>query len=389
MTRRGSRRAFLGSLGASVGMLPLIQPVRAAAKSQSKGSKPMFAFVGCRTTKERNARGEGIGVFRIDEPGQWTRLDLFREIVNPSFLLVEPSRRCLYALHGDMSEVSAFRIDGKSGALTLLGTQSTRGRNPVHLVVTPNRQNLVVANYATGTVASLPIKGDGSLGEVREPIALPGEPGPHRLEQTSSHPHGTTLDRTGKFLLVPDKGLDRVFVFRVTADGVAPHSPFFVQGREGAGCRHVSFHPTLSMAYVVNELDSSVTAYRWDPVAGSLFPVQVIPSVPGDFTGNNRAAEIAVHPDGHHLYVSNRGHDSIACVALDPRAGMMTSHSWLKSGGRGPRFFSISPDRGHLHVANELTDTIVGYALDNRGVPTERTDLTLPFGSPTCIDYLC
>jgi 6-phosphogluconolactonase len=138
-------------------------------------------------------------------------------LVNPSFLAFDNQRGCLYAVHGDKSEVSAFRVDPRSGRLDFINTQSTKGSNPVHLTVDASNESLVAANYATGTVVTLPIEDKGALGEVRSSSALPGEVGPHRIEQKSSHPHETAFDRNRRFIAVPDKGLDKIFVFKLDA----------------------------------------------------------------------------------------------------------------------------------------------------------------------------
>src|SRR3954469_20210287 len=174
----------------------------------------VFAYVGCRTTKEGNARGEGIKVYRVDPAaGTWTHVQLLKDLVNPSFLTFDAKQRFLYSVHGDSGEVSAFGIDGATGEISFLNQRSTGGKNPVHLTVDPTNRYLLVANYATGSLATLPIGGDGKLGELINLAELPGTPGPHKVEQASSHPHNIPYDADRGFLIVPDKGLDRVFVF--------------------------------------------------------------------------------------------------------------------------------------------------------------------------------
>src|SRR5262249_44465062 len=149
----------------------------------------LIAYVGSFTTPERKARGAGITVWRIDPgSGAWSHLQTVGDYANPSFLILDPAQRFLCSVHGDGGEGTCFAIDKASGTLRLLNRQSCEGTNPVHLALDPTGRHLAVANYRTGSVAVLPVKADGSLGAVTGITPLAGEPGPHRREQTSSHP---------------------------------------------------------------------------------------------------------------------------------------------------------------------------------------------------------
>ncbi len=377
-----ARRVLIG------GAVVLACGAPASPQPSAKGSAMQIAYVGCRTTRERNARGEGIRVFRVDpETRAWTQVQLVRGLDNPSFLAFDRERRFLYAVHGDLSEISAFRIDPASGALTLLTRQSTQGRNPVHLVADPENRFIILANYATGTVAVMPRLGDGSLGPVQQLEPLPGEPGPHRIDQVSSHPHEVAYDRQGRFLLVPDKGLDRIFTFRFDATAGKLLPAGFVQVRPGAGPRHAVFHPTAPYAFVAHELDASVGAYGFDAGTGRLTPLQVIPSIPDSFTGANTAAEIDITPDGRFLFVSNRGHDSIGTFAIDPATGRLSPASWTASDGKGPRFVTLDPTGRVLYAANENSDTIVPFRVDPATGALTRDGDAVATGSPVCIVF--
>ncbi|MBE7199509.1 MAG: lactonase family protein [Parafilimonas terrae] len=385
------RRAVLGGLLVAADSLGSAQAAGPRTQDQplSGAALPVFAYVGCRTTKERNARGEGIRVFKVDPAsGAWTPVQLLSGLVNPSFLAFDRGYRHLYAVHGDMSEVSAFRIDPGSGELTLLNTQSTRGRNPVHLVTDPSDRFLIVANYATGTLAVLPRRADGGLDPVVHTLALPGTPGPNRFEQTSSHPHEVAFDRANRFLIVPDKGLDRVFSLRFDADdGAFVGEPTLVQVRPGAGPRHAVQHPSAPFFYVAHELDSSVGAYRYDVGTGTLTPFQILPSIPDTVTGANTAAEIAITPSGRFVYVSDRGGDGIRGFAVDGADGRLTPIGWTLSGGKGPRFFAIAPGGRHLYAANETSDTIIPFVIDAETGRLDRAGDPIETGSPVCIVF--
>jgi YVTN family beta-propeller protein len=248
---------------------------------------------------------------------------------------------------------------------------------------------LVVANYATGTVALLPINQDGSLASRSDLATLSGTPGPHRTQQESSHPHHCPFDRAGRLVVVPDKGLDKVFVFRLDTDrgALVPGTPPGVASRAGAAPRHADFHPTRPYVYVINELDSTIATYRLDPDKGALTPLQVITTLPSSHTGNNSGAEIAVASSGRFLYGSNRGHDSIAIFDVDQSTGLLTSVGWESTEGKTPRFFGLDPSGTHLYAANQHSDTVVIFRVDQTTGKLTPTGETVKVASPTTIAF--
>ncbi len=349
----------------------------------------MYAYVGCRTTKERNARGKGIGVYRVDRgTRQWEPVQLVEGQDNPSFLAFDRSRKFLYSVHGDLGDVTSYAINPQDGKLTLLGRQSTGGKNPVHLVPDPTNRFMIIANYATGSVVTLPIQSDGSLGPVVNLVQLPGNPGPHKTQQGSSHPHDVPYDRAQRFIVVPDKGLDKVFVFRVdeTSGKLTAAAPP-VATREGSGPRHVDFHPTLPFAYVMNELDSTVTTYKYDAAAGTLKPLQIVSTIPTSYTGDNTGAEIMVDKSGRYVFGSNRGHDTLVTLVVDQETGLLTPISWVTSQGKGPRFFAVDPTGDWVYAANENSDTIVGFTIDHNTGRLAQSGSIISTGSPVCIVF--
>lgn len=349
-----------------------------------------FAYVGCRTTRERNARGTGIGVYAVSASGEWRHVQTLAPVVNPSFLVVDPRRDALYTVHGDGAEVSAYRIDADSGRIAHLNTQSCDGRNPVHLDIDQNGDTLIVAGYASGNAARIALNADGSLGSLLTPtLAFDGAPGPHRIEQASSHPHHIARYVTSVFdtdwHIVPDKGLDAVFAVRWNADG----TPLVRRGqsREGAGPRHAAFHPLMPLIYVSNELDSTMTAWSFDPSTGALAPLATISAIPPECHANTRAAGIVIAPDGRRLYMTHRGHDSIATIELDERTGMPGTVRWTASEGHCPRFLCLGPDGRMLYVANETSHAIVQFALDDHTGAPVATGRTIMTGSPVSIAF--
>lgn len=346
-----------------------------------------YAYVGSRTTRERNARGEGISVFRVDDTsGALERVQLVGGLVNPSYLALNRAGDRLYAVHGDRSEVSAFAVDRATGHLHLLDQVDFRGRNPVHLALDASERSLVVSSHLTGEVLVLAVEDDGRLGAVSHREALPGTPGPHRHEQPFSKPHFNPLDPSGRWVLVPDKGLDKIFSLRLQHGALTPAQQPWLDVREGAGPRNLVFHPSRPWVYVVNELDSTVLACRFDADTGVLQPLQWLPTLPDSFTGNSRAAGIQVDAAGRHLYVSNRGHDSLTVYAINAATGRLALRQHVPSGGRTPRFFTLGPDGRWLYALNEDSDSIVQFSIaPETGLLEQIAIGHQPCGSPVCM----
>jgi 6-phosphogluconolactonase len=410
-----TRRSLLvgSGIGAFVG--PMGSPAEAAGPSGPTGTGIQYAYVGSRTLKARNARGAGITVWRIDRAGQWELLQTVPAEdgddttpppangipSNPSFLALSSDRRHLYTVHGNSTLVSAFAVDPSTRQLTLLNTVDTERVNPVHLSIDPTGRWLVVAYLAVpGSVASLPISESGALGPVTGVLDLPGTPGPHKTEQLGSNPHHAPFDPTGRWLVVPDRGLDRIFV--ATCDPatgrLALNEPGWVQTRELEGPRHIAFHPTRPLAYLASELRSTVTTYRWNGATGTLTPLQVLASTPPSMISDSRVGEITVAPSGRYVYVSNRSgtgdtspggpdSDTIGVYRVDSRTGTLTPTQWVSTEGIRPRFFGLDSTGGWLYAANEVTDTIVGYSLSDAGGRLDSHGVVARTGSPVSMVF--
>jgi 6-phosphogluconolactonase (cycloisomerase 2 family) len=351
----------------------------------------MYAFVGCYTSADRNGHGTGINTYHMDSAtGVWAQRSAIEGITNPSFLALHPSQQFLYCVHGGSGQgISAFAINPENGALNYLNTQPSGGANPVHLSIHPSGTCLVVANYTGGTVALLPIAQDGTVGPPTSNLALTGEPGPDPVEQPGPHPHDIPLDPSGQFAVVPDKGLDRVFVFRVDAHAgnLIPTDQQSVQSKPGAGPRHAAFHPRAPYLYVVNELDSTVTTYRFNADSGKITELQVITTLPADYQERSTGAEIAVAPSGNFVYASNRGHDSIVIFAVDPNFGQLTTVGWEPTQGSQPRHFALDPSGSFLYAANQASDTITTFAVDQASGTLKFTGQAVRTGSPVSIVF--
>lgn len=350
-------------------------------------TKAGFAYVGCFTTEKRKARGKGIAVFRIGADGAWKQIEAYDAVPNPHYLAFDRTERYLYSAHGDSSKTCAYAIDPESGRLALINTQETGGNNSSTVEVDASNRWVVLANGPG--VALFRRNTDGSLGPRCELVMPEGGDGPWREHQHGPHPHQATFDPSGRFVVVPDKGLDKIHVFRFDAERgkLLPCDPSHVKSRYGAIPRHISFHPTLPYAYVVNEMDSTVNAYRWDGERGTLEPFQRIATTPTSYVGDNTGAEIAISRSGKFVYASNRGHDSIAIYSVDRSNGTLEHVGWEPTQGKKPRFFCLHPDGRRLYAANENGHTIVEFDVDTENGTLRPTGQVIETGSPSSIVF--
>jgi 6-phosphogluconolactonase (cycloisomerase 2 family) len=387
----GARRTFL--LGAAGGMVTLaaggLIARRDASAAESTGAAfPAFAYIGCFTSTTRKASAKGISVFRIDEGGEWTLRQTLETVPNPQFIAFDRAQRFLYSVHGDGTEVSSYAIDKPSGQIRFLNKQPTNGKNSTHLTPDPSNRYIVIGNGPG--VAVFPINPDGSLAPFTDMVPAPGEVGPHRNQRDAgAHPHYVSFDPSGRFLLAPDRGVDRIHIYRLdgTTGKLAVNDPGFARTRSGAGPRHLAFHPAKPFAYVCDELDSTVTAFGWDSERGELKAFQVIPTLPETFMGNNQPAEIQVAPSGNFVYVSNRGHDSIVSYGIDPETGRLAPLGFEPTQGRTPRFFTLGPTGSLLYAANLESDNIVTFRVDQKSGKLMPTGQVVQTGSPSCIIF--
>jgi 6-phosphogluconolactonase len=350
----------------------------------------MFAYVGGYSTPDRDGRGDGIRVYRIDpRSGAWELCQQVDGLANPSLFTVRNDGRVLFSVHGGRDHISAFRIDPSDGHLTLLSQMPCHGNNPVDAALDNHARHVVVANYSSGTVAVMPLAPDGRLLPVQQIYELPGRPGPDPMQQSASHPHAVIFDPTGQFVIVPDKGFDCTFIFRFDyrSGRIEPTAQGCIASRPGAAPRHCVFHPSRPVLYVNNELDCTVTAFAWNATSGALTELQVIGSLPQGHVGRNTTAEIAVTPDARFLYVSNRGHDSIARFAIGDD-GWLRLLGTTPSGGKCPRFFALNRTGDFLFAANQQSDNVVGFRLDKLSGDFVPTGQVIPVGSPSAISFV-
>jgi 6-phosphogluconolactonase len=299
---------------------------------------------------------------------------------NPSWLEFHPTLPVLYAAHEhDQGAVTAYRIDGNT--LAPLSTQATRGADPCHLAVDPDGRALVAANYTSGHVTVLPLGADGAPGPASQVIAHAGA-SLHPNRQAAPHPHH--IGRHGAHLLVSDLGLDAIVPYRLDAATLVPDGPA-IGTPLGGGPRRFVAHPTLPVAYVLNEIHASLTRYRTGS-PGGWHAGDTVTMLPPGWNGPRSGAELALAPGGTTLYATLRGHDSIARFAVDPATGALAPQGHTHSGGASPRHFEISRCGSFLATANQRSHLVSLFRLDPAtGTPTPLG--TAPVPTPACVRF--
>ena len=335
---------------------------------------------------------KGIYVSQLDlATGALTAPALAVATDNPTFLALSPDGRFIYAAGGAMTvdgarsgAVTAFAIDPGTGKLTLLNRQWSGGKGPCHVVVDAAGRHALAANYSSGSVVSLPIARDGRLGPARSVVQHKGS-SVNTRRQSGPHAHSINLDAANRFAFAADK----LFVYRFdpAAGTLTPHDPPAVTLAPGAGPRHFAFHPGGRFAYVINELNSTVTAMAYDRQAGTMTTLHTVTTLPANFTGSNSTAEVQVHPSGRFLYGSNRGHDSLAIFAVDAKTGRLRPLGHQSVGGRTPRNFGIDPTGRYILAANQNSNTIVVFRVDPATGLLKPTGSRITVASPVCVKF--
>jgi 6-phosphogluconolactonase len=376
---------------------PLLLSSAAAAPKRSQ-NKPYLVFVGTYTNKTAS---KGIYAYRLDPGiGKLTSLGLAAESEDPSFLAVHPSGKYLYAVNEvdhfgaqKSGAVSAFSIDPRNGKLTLLNQVATQGAGPCHISLDKSGKYAFVANYDGGSIAVFPIGEDGSLASAAAFVQHSGS-SVDKERQQGPHAHWIGTSPDNRFALVADLGLDEILLYHFNAakGALTPGNPPDVKVTPGAGPRHLAFHPNGKFAYVLSEMESSVTAFAYKASNGSLSPLQTISTfsiLRKDQSGPKEAAEIAVHPNGRFLYASNRaGIDTISTFSIDPAKGTLKLRDEYPTMGKTPRNFAIDPTGKFLLAANQESNTIVIFRIDSTTGALTPTGEIAEAPAPVCITFV-
>jgi 6-phosphogluconolactonase len=354
---------------------------------------------GYEVTPERPVMGmtgptgaEGIYVFQQDPAtGELAHRQTVSGVVNPSFLALDPGERFLFAVNetrvtngAESGAVSSFALDVSTGEPNFVSRQLSGGSNPCHLAVSPDGRFLLVANHEHGRVAVLPIDAAGQLApatDIRQDASI--DPAGRRRP----HAHFVTPDPSGNFVLSTDTGTDRISVYRLDtqAGRLVPNQPPWGETHPGGSPRHLAFHPGGRYLYANGEADLTLSVFAYDAPSGTLTPRQHVSTIPDGVTGRLSTAQIAAHPNGRFVYVSNRGHDSIAIFRIDPTSGTATLIANKPTRGQTPRNFALDPPGRFLYVANQNSRSIICFRVDQETGLLAATPHFAEVPAPTCI----
>jgi 6-phosphogluconolactonase len=388
--REPSRREFLAT--SIVSLVGLSRGSEIPAWREDSQLDAELLYVG---TYTGDGRRDGIYLVHMDRrSGELKQVGSVDAGPNPSFLAIHPNGRVLYGVNElekyngrATGAVSAFAIARDTGALTRLGEQPSEGGSPCFVSVDRSGRVALVANYVGGSVALLPIKAGGGVAPATSVVKHAGS-GPNADRQSAPHAHCIVADPSNRFALAADLGADRVFVYRLDLDG---KSLRHVEGgdavmRAGAGPRHIAFHPTLPLVFIANELDSTVATLRFDSERGKLAVIDTRSPLPSGWTGTNFPADIHIAPSGRTLYVSNRGHNSIAVFSV-ASTGALTLDQVVSTDGDWPRNFSLDPTGRWLLVANQKSNSIVVFGRDEESGRLTPTRQRIALPSPVCLRF--
>ena len=353
--------------------------------------KELLVYIGTYTKTEE----QGIHWLKLEmATGKLTAVGKLAGQKNPSFLAIHPNKTFLYAVNeisnykGEKAGgVSAYSIDPKTGALTFLNQQSSKGGAPCHLVVDATGRNVLVANYTGGSVASLPISRKGRLRKASSFIQHKGS-SVLKPRQAAPHGHSINVSPGNKFAVAADLGLDKVLVYDFNAKGGKLTPVGFTKVAPGAGPRHFAFHPNGKFAYVINEITLTVTAFGWDEAKGKLSELQTITTLPVERGKGMSTAEVQVHPSGKFLYGSNRGHNTIAVFSIDGKTGKLKAIQHQSTLGKTPRNFGIDPTGKFLIAANQSSGDVFTFHINQDTGELKPTSHSVKVPMPVCVKFL-
>ncbi len=346
-------------------------------------------FVGTYT----DDRTEGIHILQLDtSTGDLSTMAKVADVRNPFFLATCPNNKTLYAgccidefENEPGGSVRSYAI-GANGALTQTSEQASKGATPCYLSVDSTNRCVLVANYSSGNIAAFSIHPGGKLGPASQVIQHEGS-SVDEVRQEGPHVHSIVLSPDSRFAFAADLGTDEVRIYRLDATSatLTPNDPPFVSTKPGAGPRHITFSPSGTKAYLLNELDSTIVVYEYDADKGSLSEIQTLSALPEGFDGENFCADIRVHPSGKFLYASNRGHDSIAVMAIDTTTGKLTPSGHSSSEGAWPWNLEFDPCGTYLLSANQRGNCVACFRIDPTSGALELAGSTVEVPGAVCI----
>lgn len=349
--------------------------------------KSLWVYFGTYTGGKDGSKG----IYRSNldvATGKLSEPELVAEMTSPSFLVVSPDRKNLYAVGEEGKKtVVAFAIEPKTGKLKELNSQPSGGSGPCHITIDRTGKTVLVANYGSGSCASLPVLAEGKLGE---PASIHQHKGSSvDPRQKTPHAHSINVDPGNKFAVCADLGLDQLLVYKLDpATGkTTPNDPPFATVAPGSGPRHFAFHPTKPLAFVINEMKCTLNSLKFDGTKGTFAIIDTANTLPRDVGKGDSTAEVVVHPNGKWVYGSNRGHNSIAAFECSDE-GKLKLIGHKGDGIKTPRNFNVDPTGKWLLVANQDGASVISFEIDQKTGALKDAVSTVALSKPVCIKFV-
>lgn len=337
---------------------------------------------------------EGIyAVSFSEEDGSFEMLQQHKEVLNPNYIVPSQDGNVLFAVHhmADQPEgaVSSFKIDKQSAALALISTVSSSGRGPCYVGIDSEGKWMMVANYSSGNISLYTVDKEGGIVASTDVVQHKGT-GPDESRQKGPHAHYIHMG-TGGLIYAADLGADKVFLYQLDGkrQSFVPHTYPYLSVPAGSGPRHVDFHPEAPFVYVLNELNGTVSGFMYDEKDQSFSIIETVSTMPENFEGYNKSADIHVHPNGKFLYASNRGDlNSISIFEIDEKSGKITLLGHQSEDIAWPRNFTISPNGEYMIVANRDSNSIYSFRIHPQTGLLENTQHSLTIPKPVCVKFI-
>jgi 6-phosphogluconolactonase len=380
------------------GCRPGVRPVVSEASGDSlKQDSVKIMFVGTYTEKEDFVDGKATGIYVYElntNTGKLTYVSSSPHTVNPSYLVADPKNQIIYAVNETSGKdkpggkVSAFRLMGNGRQMDFINSVSSQGNSPCYVSLDKSGKWVLCANYGSGTVAVLPVRDSGSLGEATMVHQHTGK-GP-KPQQNSPHAHFILQNPANDLIYSCDLGADTIYIYKLnTTTGKLSLTGYNYATKSGAGPRHLAFHPSMNLAYVVNELNGTIEVMRIDSVTGALKRMQIISTLDEGVKTDASCADIHLTPSGRFLYASNRGDvNNLAIYQVDQHTGKLTLIGHQPVKGKTPRNFIIDPSGKFLLVANQDSGNVVTFRIDQETGKLEDTGIESSIPSPVCLKFL-
>ena len=380
------------------GCKPGAHPAEFAGSDDSlKQDSVEIMYVGTYTEKEDSVIGKATGIYVYElntSSGKLAYVSSSPHTVNPSYLVADNENNLLYAVNETANKdkpggsISAFRLLNGGRQLDFINTVSSQGNYPCYVSLDKTRKWVMCANYGSGTVSVLPVRDSGSLGEATMVHQHAGK-GP-KSQQDAAHAHFIFQNPANSLIYSCDLGVDTIYIYKLnTATGKLIHSGHNYATMPGAGPRHLAFHPSMNLVYVVNELNGTIEVMKVDSLTGALRRIQVISTLDPGMKTDASCADIHLTPSGKFLYASNRGNvNNLAIYQVDPQTGILTLIGHQPVKGKTPRSFIIDPTGKFLLVANQDTGNVVTFRIDQETGKLEDTGIETIIPFPVCLKFL-